>query len=257
MCNNEPGHRCENCPGEQGSNRLVQPSTMINKTSTTSSSSAASTTSLAHTRSRRDSDKVSGSPTDIEAEYLDIKCCGNSKLCGTTDVHCADEGEEHDTREHVHDHQSDDPSRDRQKARTFSDGPGPLPMGTWEEKISQLAPHGHEVDVTLTADEAWKTLKVRRRLCLKRLGDDTDAAKYDLLQAHPNAKFASLAMLADVVARGTKCFGQPSPPVKSADRPDPFSTIQQVPPKAQPIEVSIVGDAVRRGVTGSDFLSNL
>jgi len=160
MCNNEPGHRCENCPGEQGSNRLAQPTAIINKTATT-----ATTTTLAPTRSRSDSDKVSSSPTDIEAEYLDIKCCGNSKLCGTTDVHCADEDEEEeDDRAHVHMHDHNrhlvGSSQDHQRPRTFSNGPGPLPTGTWEEKISQLAPHGHEVDVTLTADEAWKTLKV-------------------------------------------------------------------------------------------------
>ena len=242
MCNNEPGHRCENCPGEQGSNRLAQPTAIINKTATT-----ATTTTLAPTRSRSDSDKVSSSPTDIEAEYLDIKCCGNSKLCGTTDVHCADEGEEEeDDRAHVHMHDHDrhvvGPSQDHQRPRTFSNGPGPLPTGTWEEKISQLAPHGHEVDVTLTADEAWKTLKVRRVWSVRAPNPWPLMLTPRLrpLQAHPNAKFASLAMLADVVARGTKCFGQPSPPIRSADRPDPFSAVQQVPPKAQPIEVSVV-----------------
>jgi hypothetical protein len=168
MCSNEPGHRCENCPAEQqGSNRLVQSSATINNKAITTSSPV-HTTTLAPTRSRSDSDKVSSSPTDIEAEYLDIKCCGNSKLCGTTDVHCADDGEQEDDDDRAHSHAHDHdrhlggPSQGRQNPRTFSNGPGPLPTGTWEEKISQLAPHGHEVDVTLTADEAWKTLKVRR-----------------------------------------------------------------------------------------------
>lgn len=93
------------------------------------------------------SDKTSSSPTDIEAEYLDIKCCGNSEICGTLDKNC---GDDEIPPGHTYSHEQRPQGSE-----------SVMPTGTWEEKISQLAPHGHEVDVTLSADEAWKTLKVR------------------------------------------------------------------------------------------------
>jgi hypothetical protein len=128
MCNNEPGHRCENCPGEK-----------------TIGSSRPQAVRSASGRSESSATGDNSSPSAIEAKYLDIKCCGDKKLCGTVDEHCDDDPHDHD---HWHD-----------SARA-ADHSIP-PTGTWEERISQLAPHGHEVDVTLSADEAWKTLKVR------------------------------------------------------------------------------------------------
>jgi hypothetical protein len=153
MCNNEPGHRCENCPSEQAAKAeaLAQTSVplAINRTrsSVTSASSAARP---ARSQSQSGSDKISSSPTDIEAEYLDIKCCGNSKLCGTLDKNCGDDEAQPG---HAHTHAYDGVQGEGVAGSA-------MPTGTWEEKISQLAPHGHEVDVTLSADEAWRTLKV-------------------------------------------------------------------------------------------------
>lgn len=176
MCNNEPGHACENCPSKQPSQA---PSTQsapipVPRSAAANRPTSSSDGSARGSKTASLGGKSSSSPTDIEAEYLDIKCCGNKKLCGATDDNCNDEQHRHPHSRHD-DHHAADASSTRHH----------LPPGTWEEKISSLAPHGHQVDVTLSADEAWKTLK-----------------------AHPNAKFASLAMLADVVARGTKCLGQ-------------------------------------------------
>ena len=163
MCNNEPGHRCENCPSEQSIKAPASnptPASMtapvpINRTRS-SITSVSSTAGPAQSQSMG-SDKVSSSPTDIEAEYLDIKCCGNSKLCGTLDKHCGDDELVNPEQPHSHQHQHE---RGYANAAATSLSGSSMPTGTWEEKISQLAPHGHEVDVTLSADEAWKTLKV-------------------------------------------------------------------------------------------------
>lgn len=47
-------------------------------------------------------------------------------------------------------------------------------------------------------------------------------------------------MLADVVARGTKCIGQPGAPSPSPrlEKPDPFASLSI--PKPRPVEVSLV-----------------
>ncbi|OWZ63310.1 hypothetical protein AYX14_05333 [Cryptococcus neoformans] len=92
-------------------------------------------------------------------------------------------------------------------------------------QVSLSFPTVPEVDeddnATLRPDQAWKQLK-----------------------AHPNAKFASLALLADVVARRTKCLGprvemSPMPaspaPTASAPTPIPIAAHSASPRSRQPM----------------------
>lgn len=82
---------------------------------------------------------------------------------------------------------------------------------------------------TMRPDQAWRSLKV----------GTISRSELMRIQAHPNARFASLSLLADVVAQRTTCAG---PQVESS--PDPAS-LAQTGKRRLKVGTSAVRDALR------------
>ncbi|KAJ9100677.1 hypothetical protein QFC21_003722 [Naganishia friedmannii] len=195
VCNTgDPDHRCDNCADKP----LPVSSLMRSNILTTTLASMSNARGNAS-----DAGSVPPPRNDVASasdgmEYVDIPCCGNKELCGAV--------AEEDCKTTIaipiislNDHDPDrasvpitDPG-----AHGLSDKVNGLAggqQGSWLESERWI---GKE---TVGADQAWRTLK-----------------------AHPNAKFCPLSMLAEVVARGTRCtfspsrLDSPAPSTSSAD----------------------------------------
>ncbi|KAJ9127089.1 hypothetical protein QFC24_001324 [Naganishia onofrii] len=195
VCNTgDPNHRCDNCADKP----LVASSLM---------KSNILTTTLASMSNARGNASDAGSvppPGDDVAhpsdgmEYVDIPCCGNKELCGAM--------AEEDCQTTIaipiislsdHDLENASASTSKPGGQGTNDEVNGLAggqQGSWLESERWI---GRE---SVGADQAWRTLK-----------------------AHPNAKFCPLSMLAEVVARGTRCTFSPSrldSPAPSTDSVD-------------------------------------
>ncbi|GFZ45101.1 hypothetical protein JCM24511_02827 [Saitozyma sp. JCM 24511] len=108
---------------------------------------------------------------------LVMACCGEPGLCGTHAAGCAGEiiGLGPNT---ATDSTSTSTSSKRHRSSITS-------SSTHRREVGHDHDHDHD---TMRPEQAWRALK-----------------------AHPNSKFASLALLADVVARRTKCAGADDP----------------------------------------------
>jgi hypothetical protein len=120
---------------------------------------------------------------------LVMACCGEPGLCGTHSAGCAGEiiglGPNTAT---ATDSTSTSPSSKRHRSSLTS-------LSIHRPEAGRHHDHDHDHD-TMRPEQAWRALK-----------------------AHPNSKFASLALLADVVARRTKCAGADDPDIPTLNGP--------------------------------------
>ncbi|KAJ9122441.1 hypothetical protein QFC22_001866 [Naganishia vaughanmartiniae] len=183
VCNTgDPNHRCDNCADKPLPVSSLMRSNILMTTTVASMSNARGNASDAGSVPPPGNDDDHASDG---MEYVDIPCCGNKELCGAM--------AEEDCKTTIaipiislNDHEPDrtsisaaepDGHRQTDKVNGLAGGQ----QGSWLESERWI---GKE---SVGADQAWRTLK-----------------------AHPNAKFCPLSMLAEVVARGTRCTFSPS-----------------------------------------------
>ncbi|WVQ96442.1 hypothetical protein IAU59_003547 [Kwoniella sp. CBS 9459] len=169
---------CSSCSGNCMSIKsLLSPSTVTDQSTMTSSSTSGPSTRIVTPPARSDNDLIMDDDVPPLAP-LQMTCCGNPELCGGhSGTGC--------TGEIV----ALNGTADEAMGSSSAPAPPPLDRGiSFERPVVHLHTDHDGDHTTLRPDQAWKQLK-----------------------AHPNAKFASLALLADVVARRTTSLNPTSP----------------------------------------------
>ncbi|OCF45955.1 hypothetical protein I317_00043 [Kwoniella heveanensis CBS 569] len=193
---------CSSCSGNCMSIKsLLSPSTATDQSTLTSTSASGPSTRIV-TPPSSSSNNLTMDDDVPPLAPLQMTCCGNPELCGGhSGTGC--------TGEIV----ALNGAADEALGSVSLPGPPPLGRGISFEKPVVHLHTDHDGDhTTLRPDQAWKQLK-----------------------AHPNAKFASLALLADVVARRTTSLNPTSPsPMPSSPIRSPALSATGAPGHSRP-----------------------